>query len=52
MPALPGLNMAQDHGITAPGADSAAPGMTADEQKQLESEILASINRNKIHGVA
>ena len=52
MPALPELNMAQDHGVTAPGADSAAPGMTADEQKQLEAEILASINRNKIHGVA
>ena len=52
MPALPELNTAQDHGITAPGADSAAPGMTADEQKQLEAEILASINRNKIHGVA
>lgn len=52
MPALPELNMAQDHGVTAPGSDSAAPGMTADEQKQLEAEILASINRNKIHGVA
>ena len=52
MPALPELNMAQDHGVAAPGADSAAPGMTADEQKQLEAEILASINRNKIHGVA
>ena len=52
MPALPELNMAQDHGVTAPGADSAAPGMTADEQKQLEAEILANINRAKITGVA
>jgi len=26
--------------------------MTADEQKQLEAEILANINRAKIHGVA
>ena len=52
MPALPELNTTEDHGITAPGADSAAPGMTTDEQKQLEAEILASINRNKIHGVA
>jgi len=52
MPALPELNTTEDHGIAAPGADSAAPGMTTDEQKQLEAEILASINRNKIHGVA
>ena len=52
MPALPALNTTEDHGSTAPGADSAVPGMTADEQKQLEAEILANINRNKILGVA
>ena len=52
MPALPELNTTEDHGITAPGADSAAPGMTTDEQKQLEAEILANINRAKITGVA
>jgi hypothetical protein len=52
MPGLPELNMTQDHGVSAPGAEAASQGMTADEQKQLEAEILASINRNKIHGVA
>lgn len=52
MPALPELNTTEDHGSTATGAEAAIPGVTADEQKQMEAEILASINRNKIHGVA
>jgi hypothetical protein len=52
LPALPELNMTEDHGVAALTAETAAPGLTADEQKQLEAEILASINRNKIHGVA
>ena len=52
MPALPELNTTEDHGSTATGTEAAIPGMTADEQKQLEADILASINRNKIHGVA
>jgi len=52
LPALPELNMTEDHGVTAPTAETAAPGLTADEQKQLEAEILANINRAKITGVA
>ena len=52
MPALPALNTTEDHGRTATATEAAIPGMTADEQKQLEADILASINRNKIHGVA
>ena len=52
LPALPELNMTEDHGVAAPAADTAAPGLTADEQKQLEAEILANINRAKITGVA
>ena len=52
MPALPELNTTEDHGVTAPTAETAAPGLTADEQKQLEAEILANINRAKITGVA
>jgi len=52
LPALPELNMTEDHGVAAPTAETAAPGLTADEQKQLEAEILANINRAKITGVA
>jgi len=52
LPALPELNMNEDHGVVAPTAETAAPGLTADEQKQLEAEILANINRAKITGVA
>ncbi len=52
LPALQDLNMTEDHGVSAPGAEAASQGMTADEQKQLEAEILANINRAKITGVA
>jgi hypothetical protein len=52
LPALPELNTTEDHGFAAPTAENAAPGLTADEQKQLEAEILANINRAKITGVA
>ncbi len=52
LPALQDLNMTEDHGVSEPGAEAASQGMTADEQKQLEAEILANINRAKITGVA